>query len=325
MVLIRMCEPRSPAVRSCHARTFSVRGISRAALLTLALWPGIALATGEPSETVNDLEQARTALAQIQAKQRTLGAREADILIDERRLNALVQQLKQESSGLPESLQKVRLDRALRQLRDRLVELQALRRQQQESSDDEAAARERIAELLRLEANRCLADAERAFKEGQEEEANGLYQRSLKLMRESEQMTRTPIPPMLPDLHDFDPRLTGAESSDELIQISVLMRHEAEEIEQELKSLDQLARRIQTDLDFERRAARFQGIRERETETSAGTPGGATRETELQNRLTEIQARIIRDRARHRYYLQRADELDSLAASRERQTERPGR
>ncbi|HXZ26101.1 MAG TPA: hypothetical protein VEI24_07775 [Nitrospiria bacterium] len=303
----------------------SVRELSRAALLTLALLPGIAQAAGEPIATVNDLDQARTALAQIQAKQRALGAREAEILVEEQRLDALVRQLKQESSGLTESLRKVRLDRALRQLRDQLIELQAVRREQQESNDGETAVRGRIAELLRVEANRCLSDAERAFKAGREEEANGLYRRSLTLMRESEQMTRAPIPPMLPDRHDFDPRLTGAESPDELIQISVLMRHEAEEIEQELNTLDQLDRRVRADLDFERRAVRFQGVRERETETASKPPTAASGETALQNRLAEIQARIVRDRARLRYYLQRADELDSLAASRERQLERRGR
>jgi uncharacterized protein YhaN len=325
MVLSRMLAPDLSSGRAGEARRFNAQWVSRAALLALVLWPGITLAAGEPPSTVNDLYRARTSLAQIQAKQRALGEREAEILVDEQRLDALVQQLKQQPSGLPESLQKVRLDRALRQLRDRLVELQEVRRLQRESNNGEVAARGRIVELLHDEANRCLADAEQAFKAGREEEANGLYRRSLELMRESEQMAHTPIQPMLPELHEFDPKLTGSEPPDELVQISVLMRHEAEEIEQELTFLDQQASRIRTDLDFEQRAARFQGVRARETESAAVQPDAVSRETELQKQLAEIEARIVRDRVKLRHYLQRADELESLAASRERRPERPAR
>jgi hypothetical protein len=281
------------------------------------------LNAAEPSPAVNELEQARAALARIQTQQRALEARAAGLLVQEQQLGALVGQLKQQPSGLSESLQQFRLDRALRQLRDRLVELQTVHREQRQLNENELKIRGQIAERLRVEANQLLAEAEHAFKAGQEQEANALYRRSLERMYESERMAHAPAPPVIGSSHNFDPVLTGTEAPEELVQISVLLRHEAEEIEQELKSLDQLVQRIQADLVFERRAARFQGIRERSSEeTDTEQPRAAGRETELEGQLEAVQTRITEDRMRLRHFLDRAQELEGLAASREQSTER---
>jgi hypothetical protein len=296
------------------------------------IWPALMLVAlcsaagrlnaAEPSAAVNELEQARAALARIQTQQRELEARAAGLLVQEQRLDALVGQLKQPPSGLSESLQRFRLDRALRQLRDKLVELQAVHREQRQLNDNEMNIRGQVAERLRVEANQLLAEAEQAFKTGQEQEANSLYRKSLELMQESERMVHAPAPPVVSSLHNFDPVLTGTEAPDELVQISVLLRHEAEEIEQELHSLDHLVQRIQADLAFERRAARFQGIRERGTEgTEPEPPRPAGREDELEGQLEEVQSRIVEDRIRLRHFLDRARELEALAASRERPAE----
>jgi len=284
------------------------------------------LNAAEPSATVNELEQARAELARIQTQQRALEARAAGLLVQEQQLGALVAQLKQPPSGLSESLQRFRLDRALRQLRDRLVELQAVHREQRQLNDNEIKIRGLVAERLRVEANQLLAEAEQAFKTGREQEANSLYRKSLESMQESERMVHAPAPPVVSSLYKFDPVLTGTETPDELVQISVLLRHEAEEIGQELKSLDQLVQRIQADLAFERRAARFQGIRERGTEeTETQPPRPAGREAELEGQLEAVQSRISEDRIRVHHFLDRAQELEALAASRERLTERPPR
>jgi len=284
------------------------------------------LNAAEPSAAVNELELSRAELARIQTQQRALEARAAGLLVQEQQLGALVAQLKQQPSGLSESLQRFRLDRALRQLRDKLVELQAVHREQRQLNDDEMKIRGQVAERLRVEANQLLAEAEQAFITGQEQEANTRYRRSLELMQESERQVHAPAPPVVSSLHNFDPVLTGMETPDELVQISVLLRHEAEEIGQELKSLDQLDQRIQADLAFERRAARFQGIRERGTEeTETQPPRPAGREAELEGQFEEVQSRISEDRIRVHHFLDRARELEALAASRERLTERPPR
>jgi len=293
------------------------------------------LNAAEPSAAVNELELSRAELARIQTQQRALEARAAGLLVQEQQLGALVAQLKQQPSGLSESLQRFRLDRALRQLRDKLVELQAVHREQRQLNDDEMKIRGQVAERLRVEANQLLAEAEQAFITGQEQEANTRYRRSLELMQESERQVHAPAPPVVSSLHNFDPVLTGmetpdvltgTETPDELVQISVLLRHEAEEIGQELKSLDQLDQRIQADLAFERRAARFQGIRERGTEeTETQPPRPAGREAELEGQLEAVQSRISEDRIRVHHFLDRARELEALAASRERLTERPPR
>lgn len=277
----------------------------------------------EPSTPVTELEQARAALARIQTQQRALEARAAGLLVQEQRLDELVGQLKQQPSGLSESLQRFRLDRALRQLRDRLVELQTVHREQRQLNENELKIRGQIAERLRVEANQLLAEAERAFKAGREQEANALYRQSLERMYESERIVHAPAPQVVGGLYNFDPVLTGSEAPEELIQISVLLRHEAEEIGQELKSLDQLVLRIQSDLAFERRAARFQGIRERGSEeTDTEPPRAAGREAELVGQLEAVQSRISEDRIRLRHFLDRAQELEELAASREQSTER---
>jgi len=281
------------------------------------------LNAAETSTPVHELEQARAELARIQTQQRALEARAAGLLVQEQQLGALVGQLKQQPSGLSESLQRFRLDRALRQLRDRLVELQTVHQEQRQLNENELKIRGQIAERLRVEANQLLAEAEHAFKTGQEQEANALYRRSLERMYESERLAHAPAPPVVGSLHNFDPVLTGTEAPEELVQISVLLRHEAEEIEQELNSLDQLVQRIQADLAFERRAARFQGIRERGSEeTDTELPRAVGREAELEGQLEAVQSRISDDRTRLRHFLDRAQELEELAASREQQTER---
>jgi hypothetical protein len=284
------------------------------------------LNAAEPSSTANELEQARAALARIQTQQRALEARAAGLLVQEQELGAQVAKLKQQPSGLPESLQRFRLDRALRQLRDRLVELQTVHREQRQLNENEMRIRGQVAERLRVEANQLLAEAEQAFKTGQEQEANSRYHRSLELMQESERLAHAPAPPVVSSLHNFDPVLTGTESPDELVQISVLLRHEAEEIEQELKSLDQHIQQIQADLAFERRAARFQGIRDRGVDaTDSEPPQPAGREAELEGQVGEMQRRISEDRIHLHHFLDRAQELEALAESRERPTERPSR
>lgn len=277
-----------------------------------------------PPNTSNDLDQARVELARIQARQQALDVRAAEIRIDEQRLDTLVQQLKQPPSGLPESLQKLRLDRALRQLRDRLVELQAVRREQRQLDDREKERREQLGTLLRAQANRGLADAERAFTEGREQEANALYHRALAFMQESERMAH-PLPPPARDVYDFNPELTGSEEPAELIQLSVLLRHEAEELNLGLTALRQRARQLQTDLAFERRAARFQGIRDRGAEATVEPRPTVTPEAGLERQLTEVRNQISQDQARIRHLLERVKELETLAAGRARRQERPAR
>jgi len=311
---------------------FNADRSARAALLLLLLCATAGeLRAGEPPPVLtgasNDLARAGAELAQIRERQQALEARAAAIQLDERRLDAQVRELKQRPSALPESLQRLRLDRALRRLRDRLVELQAVRREQRQLDDSERARREQLGTLLRAEANRRLAEAEHAFTAGREEEANALYRQSLALMQESERAAHPSapsMPAMAPDRYEFDPELTGREEAAELVQISVLLRHEAEELDQELTALRQRAQQLQSDLAFERRAARFQGIRDRETETSVEPQPAVTREAELERQLTELRNQISRDHARMRHFLERAKELETLAASRERQTERRG-
>lgn len=289
----------------------------------------VGLWAAEPAPAANTLEQARAELTRIQERRQAREARAADILTDEQRLDVLVRRLKAQPPGLSDALRKLRLDRALRQLRDRLVELQSVRREQQELFERERAAREQVGALLRIEANRQLADAEQAFQAGREPEANALYHQSLELMQESERITHAPVPTVGRERYEFNPELTGSEEPAELVQISVLLRHEAEELEQGLKALHQQARQVQTDLEFERRAARFQDIRDRDADAAVLERGGGpraapTREAELERQLTEIRNQISHDHARMRYLLDRVKELEALAASRERQSERRG-
>ncbi len=295
-------------------------------LLTLCAAAG-RLDAAEPTAPSDTLEQGRAELTRIQARQQALEARVADIRADEQRLDVLVRQLKLQPPGLSDAFLKLRLDRALRQLRDRLVELQAVRREQRELTEHERSTRERVGALLRVEANRRLADAEHAFTTGREEEANALYRQSLALMQESERVAHPSVPPvptMVRDRYEFDPELTGAEEPAELVQIGVLLRHEAEELDQGLKALHQRAQQIQTDLAFERRAARFQGIRERDAEAAVEPQPAVTREAELERQLTEVRNQISHDDVQRRHFLGRAKELEALAASRERQPGRHG-
>jgi len=287
------------------------------------------LDAAEPAASAGTLEQARAELTRIQARRQAQEARAADILADEQRLDALVRQLKAQPPGLSDAVRTLRLDRALRQLRDRLVELQAVRREQQELSEQERTAREQVGALLRAEANRRLADAEQAFKAGREPEANTLYHQSLELMQDSERITHAPVPTTDRVRYEFNPELTGSEEPAELVQISVLLRHEAEALDQDLKALHQQARQVQTDLAFERRAARFQSIRDRDADATGIERGGEpqaapTREGDLERQLTAIRNQISHDHERMRHVLERARELETLAAGRERQPERRG-
>jgi hypothetical protein len=274
------------------------------------------LAAGGQTMTSGELEQARSELTRIQAQQKTLEIRATEIRTEEERLDALVQALKQKPTSLPDALGKLRLDRALRQLRDRLLELQQLHREQQRLNSSEDQTRERIGKMLRLQADERLTDAERLFKAGGEGEADILYRQSLGLMEESERIAHAPIPPMIAESHQFDPELTGSENPPELLQMSVLMRHEAEEIEQESKYLDQIAQRIQADLVFEKRAARFQGVRGRESGSERELQQAADREIVLEGQLTDLLNRINQNRTRRRHFLTRAEEMEKMAAGK---------
>jgi hypothetical protein len=287
----------------------------------------------EPAASAGTLEEARSELSRIQARQQAQEARVADILADEQRLGELVRQLKAQPPGLSDALRTLRLDRTLRQLRDRLVELQAIRREQRDLTEQERIAREQVGALLRVEAGRRLADAEQAYTSGREPEANTLYRQSLELMQEGERITHAPVTTTGRQRYEFNPELTGSEEPAELAQISVLLRHEAEELEQGLKTLHQQAQQIQADLAFERRAARFQSIRNRDEDGTGGEGAGGlngeaqaapTRERELERQLAAIRDQISHDHARMRYLQDRAKELDAIAAGRERQSERRG-
>ncbi|MBI3596831.1 MAG: hypothetical protein HY203_06730 [Nitrospirae bacterium] len=277
----------------------------------------------DPTSIPRDLEQARSELAEIQEKQKALEAHVAEAHADEVRLEKLIQELKQNQPGLTQPLQELRLDRAMRQLRDRLLEIQELRREQQRLKDKENRSRERIRNALRQSADERLKEAERLFKAGQEQQANILYQQALGLMEEYQHLSEAVIPPIVYDTPAFDPPITGRESADELHQFSVLLRHEAEEASQELKYLEQAAQRVQSDLAFEERSLRFQGIRERETEPGTGPSTSVTdREAALNRQLTGILKRIKEKRARIQHFLERADELEKLAAGKNPMLER---
>ncbi|MEW6325450.1 MAG: hypothetical protein AB1515_08710 [Nitrospirota bacterium] len=261
-----------------------------------------------------ELEHSRAELSAILERQRALENRAIQAHVEEEQLGGAVQELKRRSPLLPEALHRLRLDRALRQLRDRLLELQSLHREQQGLRADEERIRERIHALLRAQANERLTEAERLYRAGRELQAEAAYGQSLELMEESERIVRPAIPSLPPQSPPFDPELTGQENPAELFQISVLLQHQAEELVQESTYLERIAGRLRSDLEWERRAARFQGIRER----GAGgqpKPGPIEPELVLAGRLAEIERRIESNDAAIRQLRARAEEVSRLAGA----------
>ncbi len=278
------------------------------------LWLGLA-AAGEPNAAGVELESARAELARIEQQQADLTVRIAAADAEQTRLGRSVTELKQNRAGLPQVLLNVRLERALRSLRDRLLESQELRRRQQRLIGQANVARGRVRAALRAGAQDALAEAERLFRAGREAEADGMYRQALDRLEE-EQRLASPAPQPEVEPEPFEPAVTGREGPAELRALAAVLRHEAAGEQQQLERAEQTAAQRRADLELEQRASRFQGIRGRDAAAAAVPDVG--READLGRELEALLRRADTKRGQIRHLLNRAAELERAAADTER-------
>lgn len=244
-------------------------------------------AEGAVENIKRDIEVLQTKVKGVREEKERISGR-AELLSQE------IKRLKEEARSQENLLLEIRVEAALKELRDLLLHLKELQQMEETFRKDIITKKIALRASLEQEIERLLQRAEGEFKKGKEKEADLLYKEALGFMEEYQTLsTDEPSPLERAPLPTLDIPLTGRESPEKLRELATLFSHDVEVINREKAQLMQELGRLQGGHTLRKNLLRFQGITEREDPASPVTREKAEEELKvLEGKITQIGQQI---------------------------------
>ena len=233
--------------------------------LQLALTAGLLLGFVVPPSAfpAERLETLKEKMADLQGQVTRIDRQRKNLSLKESQLTKKVNSLKKDSGAHPGMLANLRLENLLKELRENLLD-------QRRSDGQRALLQQQISKIrdeidleMENEIGRLIQAAHASFKKGLERDADRSYQEALVLMEEHKkfQADVVQVPAVFPSLAQFV--LDGKESREKLGEIADFATHDQENLEREIKTLQENKARIQEEIALRRNLIKYPGLLER--------------------------------------------------------------
>jgi len=186
-----------------------------------------------------------------------------NLSLKESQLTQKIEALKKGSGSRPGLLANLRIENLLKELRENLI-------QQQESDNRRfffqqqiSRTRDELDAQMENEIGRLIESAKESFKGGNEKDADRSYQEALQLMEEHKKLQTAMLDNStgLPSMAEFV--LDGKESADKLREIADFATHDRDNLDKELKILQEDKDRIKEEIALRKNLIKYPGLLER--------------------------------------------------------------
>lgn len=225
--------------------------------ILLLMTPTFAIAASEELRHLKDKMtslQNQIALDEIEGK---------DLSAKESQLTKMINKLKRDSRFHPTLLSNLRIESLLKELRENLVAQQGNENRRSLLEEQIVRTKANLDSKLEEEINQLIETARRDFNLGNEAKADSSYHEALSLMEErkknqNEAILLSPAPPPFGEFI-----LNGNESLDKLREIADFAIHDQENLQKEIKLLENSRRKVLEEIALRKNLAKYQGLLER--------------------------------------------------------------